>query len=371
MTSLPHIVITCSRLDLPSGYEKAITQTASLFAEVGHPVTLLILDDTPYIYFPLEPRIKIIQRNWNFGITEKGNFISRKWQWYKQNKLFGNTVKTLKAGILICTEYQHTVAAAQTKLYRTIPVYNWEHHHYASVTRNSFWRFFSKNAYRNITSVICLNKNEQKYYPRFTRITVIPNFTEPVANISYEARKQLILTVARLTPIKGINHLLGVSKMVLEKSPGWVWKLIGEGEMKDVVTSYIRENNLQGRLILQEPRSYDLQEEYRYAALYVMTSKTEAFPLVLLEALSWGVPAVSFDCPTGPSQIITHQVTGMLAPEGDEAALAEIILDLIRNEKKRNQYSISSINKATQFSPKAVYRFWNALFENGLSGFNH
>jgi glycosyltransferase involved in cell wall biosynthesis len=98
------------------------------------------------------------------------------------------------------------------------------------------------------------------------------------------------------------------------------------------------------------------------ASIYVLSSRFEGLPMVLLEAMSAGLPAVAFDCPTGPAQILTHGKSGLLVPEQDVSALAAGICELIEDPARRRAMGAAALADAARYSIDAVARRWEELF---------
>ena len=99
---------------------------------------------------------------------------------------------------------------------------------------------------------------------------------------------------------KGVDMIPAIAKRIFDKHPGWRWIIVGTGEEEKKLQEEITKNNLQKNTIIL-PVSSDIGSIYLNASVFVMTSRFECFPMVLLEAMSHGIPAVSFDCPTGPA----------------------------------------------------------------------
>ncbi len=361
MNQQKHIVIICSRLDCPGGIERAVVNTANLFAEKGQEVTLLILDDLKSIFYPLNPSIKIIQQPLSFGITKEGNILTRKAKLLSDVLKLRKILKNLSPDLLISSEYPFTIAAVLTGCRKYSKLVSWEHHHYSWLKRNRFWETLFKLAYPRLDKIICLNKEEAKYYEQFAPVNVIPNFVENNSGKVSTTDLKTILSIGWLIPRKGIDMMIKTAKTVLSKHPDWKWKLIGEGELKDDVLQFIKNENLEDRFILQKPGD-DVEKEYLNASFFVLSSRYEAFPMVLLEALSYGLPCISFDCPSGPADIITHKQDGLLVEKDDIVKLAEAISTLITDEEKRRMMSRKAVENIKRYSKDNIYSLWNELF---------
>jgi glycosyltransferase involved in cell wall biosynthesis len=359
MAALKHIAILSSRLDLPGGIERAIVNTANLFAAKGHSVTLLVLDKTNESFFPIAENINIIQQPLSFGITQDGNVITRKIKLLSDVLDLRKLLKTIQPDTVIATEYPFAVAALLAGAKKGSKLIAWEHHHFNELQKSFFWHKLFRLAYPKLHTVVCLNNDEKSFYACINaKSVVILNFILSQSVVNHLSDNNTILTVARLSPVKGIIHLLQTAKLVLLQYPDWQWKVIGTGEMKEEVMRFIEQEGLQNKLILQEPVSHNIQSEYQYASLFVMTSLNECFPMVLLEALSNGLPCIAFDCDTGPRHIITNNEDGLLVEKENPEKLAAAISSLINDEEKRKRMGSAAIRNMQRFSPDAVYKQW-------------
>ena len=338
-----------------------MANTANLFAEKSESITLVLLTDTAKSVYPLHKNIRIIQLPLTFGITEEGNIISRKIKMLADIRTLRKTLKDLKPSLLICSEYPYAVAAIIGISGKATKIVSWEHTHFNVNLKNAFWKKLFRFTYPKLDTIVCLNKDEKELFkPINKNVTVIPNFIQPSTGVSTLQNKN-ILTVARLTAVKGITYLLQTAKLVLQQHPHWQWKIIGDGELKNEVVDFINLEKLQHQLILQEPVNHNIQAEYQNASLYVMTSLNECFPMVLLEALSNGLPCIAFDCDTGPRHIITHNEDGLLVEKENPTKLAEAIASLISNKDQRKKMGENAIANMQRFSPDNVYELWKKL----------
>lgn len=353
-----HIAILCTRLDLPGGIERAIVNVANLFTEKSHKVSLVILDETADSFYPINGSINIIREKLSFGITKEGNIISRKIRLLTDVLKLRKILKQLTADVIIATEYPFAIAASLTGAKKRSKILSWEHHHFYELEKNNFWERLFRISYPKLDAIVCLNADEKKLFEQLNSNTaVIPNFIN--VNPQPQPKPQpLLLTIARLAPVKGINLLLETAAIVLKHHPEWRWKIIGDGEMKNDVLSFIESKGLSNRLILQPPVDHKVEDEYKQAAIYVMTSEHECFPMTLLEAMSAGTPCIAVDCETGPRHIIRNHEDGLLIKERDAQNLAAAISSLMTDEQRRIQMGEKAFEDIQRFSSERIYQLW-------------
>ncbi|WP_198406105.1 glycosyltransferase family 4 protein [Parathermosynechococcus lividus] len=175
-----------------------------------------------------------------------------------------------------------------------------------------------------------------------------------------EQGRRLLLAVGRLDKQKGFDHLLQVFSHLAPSNPDWDLVILGEGPLRTELEFLARQLGLQERASLPG-RAGNICDWYQRADLYVMSSRFEGFPNSLGEAMAHGCPAVSFDCDTGPRDIIRHNVDGLLVPNGDVAALKDALEYLMRDEKLRKQFAAKAVDVRDRFSLEKISEMWAAL----------
>ena len=353
-----HIVILASRLDLPGGIERAVSNTANLFHSHGHKVTLLILDESAETFYPIAPGIQVYHLPVSFGITAAGNPFSRKLRFLTDVLKLRKALKAMHPTLAIATEYPFAAALVLSGARKKCKLVSWEHHHMNELEKNGFWERVFKFTYPRLHQLVCLNPDEKELFKTLNpSVTVIPNSVDREGPRA-EPGHPLILTVARLNHVKGIDLLIRVAAEILSKHPTWKWKIIGHGRMDDEVQEELEQAGLSDRLILQAPAGHDLSGEYSQASLFVLTSRNECFPMTLLEALGHGVPCIAFDCETGPRHIINDGQNGRLLPLGDTTGMANAIDQLIRDRELRKKMGENAFASVAKFSKEEVYARW-------------
>ncbi|MFB9057611.1 glycosyltransferase family 4 protein [Mariniflexile ostreae] len=212
--------------------------------------------------------------------------------------------------------------------------------------------------------IVVLTSDELNYYKSENKL-VIPNaithFNSKTANLT----NKKAISAGRIAPVKGFENLIWAWQEVAKRQPDWVLEIYGDGEVDyiDKLKAQISKLNLNNHVYFKGATN-NLEEKILESSIYVMSSHTECFPMVLLEAQACGVPIVSFDCPNGPRHIINHEVDGLLVEKENIQMLAENTLKLINNEKTRMIYGKQGKINVQRFSEEKIMPIWLNIFKN-------
>lgn len=183
--------------------------------------------------------------------------------------------------------------------------------------------------------------------------------------IVYNQKSKKIITVGRIDYQKGYEYLVEIAKKVFEKHPDWEWHIYGSGtqDYENKIKELIKENKLENKLILKgiKDNIYDIYEEYSF---FVMTSRFEGLPMVLLEAKAKKLPLISFDIETGPSEIIRNNIDGFLVKPFLINEMSNKINELIENPLLRQKFSNNSYGNIDKFKQENIIRDWKKLIED-------
>lgn len=195
------------------------------------------------------------------------------------------------------------------------------------------------------------------------KIKVIPNSLTFYPSEVSKCENKKIISVGRLEYEKGYDILIEVWKEVFEKHKDWILEIYGEGSLRKELEEKIEKLGLENSLLLKGTVS-NIQEKYLESSIYVMTSRYEGLPMVLIEAMACGLPLVSFDCPCGPKDVITDKEDGYICKFGNIEEMAKKICDLIENEEKRKKFGKKARENSLRYEESKIMNQWKNLFEN-------
>jgi glycosyltransferase involved in cell wall biosynthesis len=234
--------------------------------------------------------------------------------------------------------------------------------HTSYISLGHIWKFLRWLLYGRLDVLVSLTHRDllplKKHNPN---VRVIHN---PVTFYPDRAAKldtKLILAVGRMDWLKGYDLMLEVFERFCRKNHDWTLKVIGDGELKTDIEKFAREKGIANRITI-EPATNNIEKEYMAASLYLMTSRSEGLPMVLLEAQACGLPVVAFDCETGPAEIVNHGIDGYLVKPNDFEKMSEHLLELAADPDKRKAFGTAARENVKRFLPHEVFKQWNEVF---------
>ena len=235
--------------------------------------------------------------------------------------------------------------------------------HGAYTSRPLHVRFLSNLLYKRINQVVVLTENDKQSFNKFhTNVTVIPNFSPYPITSERNFESKNIIAVGRLTNEKNHIHAIKAWERILQKVPDWNLSIYGDGEQKQLLHEYIKINNISN--INVHASTPNIADIYSKANFFIMSSKNEGLPMVLIEAQSFGLPIISYDCPHGPRNIIQNDVNGFLVENQNIEKLSEAMLTLIQNKELQKIMSKNSLINAKKYEAKEIIKAWiNNVFQ--------
>ena len=222
---------------------------------------------------------------------------------------------------------------------------------------------------RRFDRFVVLTEEDKGYWGDMPNIQVIPNAALFMADRYADMSRKRVIAVGRLDYQKGFDRLIDAWQIVCTTGlfQEWCLDIFGQGEWKDMLKARIKEYGLQNSLHLNEPTK-EIAKEYADSSMLVMSSNYEGFPMVMIEAMACGLPAVSFDFKCGPKDIIQHGVNGLLVKNGDIQGLADAMMHLMADEQLLQSMSSEARKVVETYSEEVVMRKWVDLFDEVAEG---
>ena len=226
----------------------------------------------------------------------------------------------------------------------------------------SLWDHHIMNSMKKCDCVVTLTKEDMPFWQRFTQcIEVIPNMLTITPKKVEDYQTKRVISAGRYMSEKGFDRLLMAWNLINTNFSDWHLYVFGNGDR----TPYqaIADRLVSRNSIHLMPATDDIAEEFSKSSLYVMSSRYEGFGLVLAEAMSCGLPCISFDCPYGPREIITNGEDGLLAEDGNINDLVQKMEQLMADVELRKSMGTKAINNIARYQPKNIMTQWTSLFQ--------
>lgn len=349
------------------GAERVATTLASAWAQQGKQVVLVpTYTAKGSCFYPVHHDVKLV---W---LADRMGFIGRKLfaplaKWIALRRLIHEVQPDIIVSFLTNVNVNVLLATYGMKepvivCERTNPAF--------SVSAGRVLTFLRRITYPR-ASQVCLQTHDsvatfQRMVPGLRDVVVIPNplppellATQPVSLVPVAERRRL-LAMGRLVPSKRFGWLIRIWSQLAAEYPDWDLHIWGEGPLRSELTQQIAEAGLQQRVFLPG-RTEQPWAELAQADAFVLCSKVEGFPNVMMEAMALGLPCAAVDCPSGPRELSNDGQEALLTPVDDAAALQQSLAQLMQDDVLRNvlgRHAAESVRHRYQLS--VVLQQWDA-----------
>jgi glycosyltransferase involved in cell wall biosynthesis len=227
-----------------------------------------------------------------------------------------------------------------------------------------------RRRYRSLDALVVLTEQDRAEYERVfdgaLELHRIPNSVRALPGPKADLAAKTVYAAGRLRKQKGFDLLIPAWAETAHLHPEWRLRLRGTGELRERLEALIEEYDVADTVTLEGPAE-DIGGDMAEASVFVLSSRFEGFPLILLEAMSKGMGVVAFDCPTGPADIVDDHRNGLLVPAEDIEALAHAIREIVEDEELRRRAAAAAIETAQEYTIEAIGPQWEALFAELVS----
>ena len=384
MQNRPLKIVYCTpALYMAGGVERVLTLKANYFAEhFGYDITIILTEgkDKP-LFYPLSKRIKIVNLDVNFEELWTCSFVKKVFVYLSKQRIFKKrltaelmrirpdiTVSLLRREINFINDIKDGSKKIGELHVNRANYRNFEEGD-ANFIKNLFAKFWMRSLVSHLKQLdkfIVLTEEDKASWTELSNVGVIPDpLAFDITEVSPLKAKRVI-AVGRYVYQKGFDLLLQAWAKIEKLFPDWELAIYGMGDR----SSY---ENLAQQLDINMNRCHlngstqNIRKEYLESSLFVFSSRFEGFGMVLIEAMACGLPVVSFDCPCGPKDIVSHDEDGLLVPSGDIDKLANAMSQLMDSYELRHQMAKNAICNVRRFQIDEIADRWQLLFEDVLN----
>jgi len=384
MQNRPLKIVYCTpALYMAGGVERVLTLKANYFAEhFGYDITIILTEgkDKP-LFYPLSKRIKIVNLDVNFEELWTCSFVKKVSVYLSKQRIFKKrltaelmrirpdiTVSLLRREINFINDIKDGSKKIGELHVNRANYRNFEEGD-ANFIKNlfaKFWMCSLVSHLKRLDKFIVLTEEDNASWTELSNVEVIPDpLAFDITEVSPLKAKRVI-AVGRYVYQKGFDLLLQAWAKIEKLFPDWELAIYGMGDR----SSY---ENLAQQLGINMNRCHlngstqNIRKEYLESSLFVFSSRFEGFGMVLIEAMACGLPVVSFDCPCGPKDIVSHDEDGLLVPSGDIDKLANAMSQLMDSYELRHQMAKNAICNVRRFQIDEIADRWQLLFEDVLN----
>ncbi len=369
------IVYCIPALANSGGMERVLSLKANYLVNQGYDVSIITSDQMERkVFFPLDRRIKC----YDLGINHEksnGSFVKKLLGYpirhIKHKRELTKLLKKLKVDIVISmfgdeASFLPSIQDGSRKILE----YHFSKLKRLQYGRTGIWRKVDEwrtkqdeKIVKRFDNFIVLTKEDKELWGNLENIHVIPNpLTFDSTEIASLKHKRVI-AAGRLDFQKNFKALIDIWAQVSPNFPDWHLDIYGNGKDKDSLQKQINRLALTKTTSLQAP-TQAIQQEYLRSSIYVMTSRYEGLPMVLLEAQTVGLPVVTYACKCGPRDIITNGENGFLVEPYDQDLFAQKLSQLMEDESLRQQMGAKAKEKSKDYQLDKIMLKWIELFNN-------
>ena len=361
------------------GAEKVISNLANLLSENNDVeiISTYKLRNSPAFYISNKVTINYLTTNLEPNKQEiknalkNFNLIRLVFEAFKsfkililRKKLMVNAIKDLDCDIVISTRILHNNWVSRYARKDIIKIAQEHNHH------NNNQKYIKKliKSLKSFDYFMPVSRELCDFYNKrisTTKVMYIPNFIDNVSSKTCNLSSKQLISVGRLDPIKGFDDLIDLFNLFYQKHPDWNLHIVGDGSEKEILQTKINKLGLSKKITLCGTKySEELENEYLNSSIYIMTSHSESFGLVLLEAANYGLPLIAFDSAQGANEIIENNKNGFLVKNRNAEEMITKIEELLNDSSKMQYFSKNSKNTALKFSKEAISKEWNKFLNN-------
>jgi glycosyltransferase involved in cell wall biosynthesis len=288
----------------------------------------------------------------------------------RTDRLLWRAIRSVRSGVLVTTRPSLHLAASRFAR-RGVATIAWDHMNFPHRTRIPGQLEVIRSARERLSGYVVLTERDAddhaRMVPEAPAPTVIHNsFSWPVSETPAPLDSKVVVYAGRAPFRPPTGRLVRCFAEAAAGRPDWQLHLYGKGRKRAEVAALAASLGLEDQVKLMG-YTRDLPGVLAGASAFAMASQSEGFPMVLIEAMSVGLPLIAFDCPRGPGEIIDHGSNGLLVPDGDLAAYTAGLADLMDDQELRRRLGAQGLTDAKDYTIDRIGARWEQLFDEMAS----
>lgn len=367
------IVFLIDQIYKHGGAEKVLTEKASYFADkFNYDVTIITTEQREKKYcYPLSNNVSLVDTGIHYERTKSYFNIINIMKVIDHYKALKKQIKEISPDFIILLSDAFDYYLLPYISYKSKILKEFHSSYYfnsiARKTNKSLVRkvkIFIRDYINSKYDYLVVLNNDEKRLLNVNNAVVIPNGITINQSEFSKLENKRVISAGRIAPVKNFEALIQSWIYVEDKYPKWRLEIYGEGDEEYIIElqKLIEKLNLTNSICMCGSTNH-LREKMLNSSIYVMSSITECFPMVLLESQSCGLPIVSFDCPCGPRNIITDKQDGLLVENQNNIKLADGIIELIESLDIRKDMGRNARENIKKYKFNDVMERWKILFE--------
>jgi glycosyltransferase involved in cell wall biosynthesis len=356
------ILVNCLR---GGGAERVAANLADGWHEAGRAVRVIINEPLHLVEYRMLPGVELV--------SLAANTTSAATRLMRLRKM----LKDRRADVVVAVQANMAIEAALATTGLGLSIIGCEHNTPGRSVRGRVWSALRPFAYRRLSAITTLTSGAAEDLRRLcpgTYIDVVPNILRlPLADNEprlspadlVPAGAPLLLAAGRFVEAKGFDRMVANFARLAKRVTDVRLVILGDGPLRPRIAEDVEARGLSGRIVLPG-RAGNMADWYRRASLYLMTSRWEGLPMVMIESMAHGLPVVATDFRYGPRDVIRDGIDGRILPEGHPDAWSAAVEELLKDNALRSSMARHAVNVAVRFDATAVLSKWQDLFDRVL-----